>query len=129
MSRPNKTIDWTKVDQLLMAGCTGTQIAPHFDMHPDTFYRRVMEEYGIGFTDYSSLKKSHGDSLLLAKQYELAIKGDKVMLIWLGKQRLGQRENLDKTNAENEKKLDTILSELKVIKLKEEECDLKQQAS
>lgn len=94
MSRPEKTIDWEKVDQLLLSGCYGNEICPHFDMHPDTFYRRVLEKYNMGFTDYSSLKKSQGDSLLKAKQFEKAMKLDNTMLIWLGKQRLGQKENM-----------------------------------
>lgn len=92
MARPEKQIDWNKVDQLLMAGCTGTQICPHFDMHSDTFYLKVKEKYNMGFTEYSRLKKDQGDSLLHAKQFEKAMKGDNSMLIWLGKVRLGQRE-------------------------------------
>lgn len=92
MSRPEKPIDWNKVDQLLMSGCKGTEIAPHFDMHYETFYDRVKQKYNVGFTEYCSLKKEQGDSLLKAKQFEKAMKGDNSMLIWLGKVRLGQRE-------------------------------------
>lgn len=98
MSRPEKPLDWAKVDQLLMAGCKGTQIAPHFDMHPETFYDKVKEKYGIGFTEYCAIKREHGDSLLHAKQFEKALKGDNAMLIWLGKQRLGQREQREDPN-------------------------------
>lgn len=93
MARPEKPIDWNKVDQLLMAGCMGTQIAPHFDMHVNTFYEKVADHYKVSFTEYSRLKKDQGDSLLHAKQFEKAIKGDNSMLIWLGKTRLGQKEN------------------------------------
>lgn len=93
ITRPVKPIDWQKVDQLLLAGCTGTEIAPHFDMHEDTFYKRVEDQYGMGFTAYCSLKRCQGDSILRAKQFEQAIKGDKTMLVWLGKNRLNQRES------------------------------------
>ncbi len=94
MSRPEKPIDWAKVDQLLMAGCLGTEIAAHFDMHPRTFYDRVEEKYGVTFTAYCSEKRCKGDSILRAKQFEKALsnQGDNTMLIWLGKQRLGQTE-------------------------------------
>lgn len=92
MSRPAKEIDWKKVDDLLMAGCLGTEICPHFDMHPNTFYDRVVQKYGMSFTDYSTQKRSHGDSILRAVQYNEAVKGDKTLLIWLGKVRLEQRE-------------------------------------
>ncbi len=98
MSRPEKPIDWAKVDQLLIAGCMGTEIAPHFDMHVNTFYDRVKGHYGICFTEYQSLKRQQGDSILRAKQYEKAMKLDNTMLIWLGKNRLGQRENADSTS-------------------------------
>ncbi len=91
--RNPKPVDWVKVDYLLLAGCLGSEIAPHFDMHPNTFYDKVIEEYGVSFTEYSTLKKNQGDSILRAKQYELANKGEKTMLVWLGKNRLNQREN------------------------------------
>ena len=92
MCRPEKKIDWVKVDHLLMAGCEGVEIAPHFDMHVKTFYERIKDHYSMTFTEYCALKRCHGDSLLRAKQFEKALKGDNVQLIWLGKQRLNQRE-------------------------------------
>lgn len=105
MSRPEKNIDWHKVDQLLLADCMGTEIAPHFDMHPETFYRRVEEKYGMGFTQYCAEKKKSGDSILRAKQYEHALKGNITMLIFLGKVRLKQREEDTKEIAPNESSL------------------------
>lgn len=79
-----------------MAGCKGTEICPHFDMHPDTFYRKVEERYSIGFTELCRIKREQGDSLLRETQFYKAIGetdvGDNTMLIWLGKQRLDQRE-------------------------------------
>lgn len=95
--RPIKEIDWNLVDELLESGAPGTEIAPHFNMHPDTFYRKVEEEYKMGFSDYSSIKKYQGQSNLRLAQYRKAIgksnKGDNTLLIWLGKQRLDQKEN------------------------------------
>lgn len=96
MARPEKPIDWERVDELLMAGCKGTEICPHFDMHPETFYRKVEEKYNIGFTAYCALKRSQGDSLLKETQFLKALglsdKGDNTLLIWLGKVRLEQKE-------------------------------------
>lgn len=98
VSRPEKHIDWDKVDRLLIAGCLGTEIAPHFDLHPNTFYDRVLAEKGIGFTEYSTQKKSQGDACLREVQYEKALTGDNTMLVWLGKQRLNQRDHKDETS-------------------------------
>jgi len=117
--RPVKPIDWKLVDSLLMSGCTGVEIASHFDMHPITFYQRVEQQYGTSFTNYSSEKKQKGESLLRHKQFEIAMKGDKTMLVWLGKNRLGQRETEEKTFlAPNDAYLTTIIEELKSLKEK-----------
>ena len=99
--RPYKEINWDLVDDLLIAGCSGTEIAPHFDMHPHTFYDRVFEEKKMLFTDYSLQKKCKGDSILRHVQYKKAIKGDNTQLIWLGKNRLGQRDSADVSIAED----------------------------
>lgn len=125
MSRPEKPINWEVVENLLIAGCLGTEIAAQFDMHPNTFYDRVEKQYNLSFTDYSSEKKCKGNSLIRAKQFEKAVKkGDNTMLIWLGKNRLGQKEtqetvipnqaNLDITHEllEENKKLREQLEEL-----------------
>lgn len=94
MPRPEKNIDWKRVDELLIAGCLGTEIAACYDMHPNTFYDRVVSKYNMSFTDYQQQKRSTGDSILREAQYLKAIKKlDNTMLIFLGKQRLGQKEN------------------------------------
>ncbi len=122
MSRPEKKIDWKKVDQLLLSGCHGTEIAPHFDMDVETFYRKVQKEKNIGFTGYSALKKQQGDSLLKNKQFEKAMSGDNVMLIWLGKTRLKQRE-IDAQFIPNDDKLDELI---KSVKSKKDSTDAPQ---
>jgi len=102
MSRPEKPIDWELVDELLLAGCTGIEIAPNFDMHYETFYDRVRAKYNIGFTEYCSLKRSQGDSILRKVQYDKAASGDNTQLIWLGKNRLKQSENPQEVAATQE---------------------------
>lgn len=91
--RPEKPIDWELVDKLLLAGCLGTEMAAHFDMHCETFYRRVEEKYLMGFTAYCSEKRSKGDSLIRQVQFSKALKGDNTQLVWLGKNRLGQSDS------------------------------------
>lgn len=101
MSRPEKEIDWKKVDDLLTAGCLGTEIAGYFDMHPNTFYGKVEDKYKMSFTSYSQEKKAKGESILRAHQYAKALgiteKGDNTLLIWLGKQRLNQRDHREES--------------------------------
>lgn len=105
MSRPEKPIDWKKVDDFLIAGCLGNEVAAYFDMHPNTFYDRVVSKYNMSFTEYQSSKRSHGEALLRAVQYAKAIgttkDGDNTMLIWLGKNRLGQKDGQMDINFNN----------------------------
>lgn len=93
--RPPKPIDWQRVDELLEAGCHGSEIAPHFDMHPDTFYAQVQQKYGKVFTEYAAEKRQKGESNLREVQYKRALRGENTLLIWLGKNRLNQKENPD----------------------------------
>jgi hypothetical protein len=86
-------INWDKVDKLLEAGCDGTQIAAYLGCHEDTLYIRCQDEKNMAFSAYKAQKRAKGDSRLLTAQYDAAINDkDKSMLIWLGKQRLGQTD-------------------------------------
>jgi len=91
--RPLIHINWSEVDYYLKAGCNGTQIAAHFNMNRETLYDRVQLEMGVGFSEYKRLKWEAGNSQLLGTQYKMALEKDKTMLVWLGKQRLGQRDD------------------------------------
>jgi hypothetical protein len=91
-------IDWEIVDDLLAAGCDGTQIAAYFGVHEDTLYNRCQEEKNSAFSAYKAQKRSVGDIALLKAQYETAVKEkDRAMLIWLGKQRLNQTDKSTST--------------------------------
>ena len=92
MARPKATIEWAKVDRMMEAGCTGPEVAATLGVCPDTLYRACERDNKIGFADYSAIKRASGDRLLKVKQFEVAMTGDKTMLVWLGKQRLGQSE-------------------------------------
>lgn len=98
MSHPGIPIDWKTVDRLLEAGCDGTQVAAHIGVHPETLYDRIAQEKGSGFSEYKATKRANGDSLLLAKQFKVAMEGDRTMLVWLGKQRLEQTDKRDVTS-------------------------------
>lgn len=91
--RPKKLIDWDEVDYLLEADCEGTEIAAHLGMHPNVLYERCKTEKKCNFSEYLQQKKSKGNSLIKVKQFESAtVDKDKTMLVWLGKQRLGQKD-------------------------------------
>ncbi len=94
--RPRAEIDWKVVDDLLISGCSGREVAAYIGLNPQTIYENCVHKFGISFSEYSTQKYSKGDSILRAQQYAKALgktdKGDNTLLIWLGKNRLKQRE-------------------------------------
>jgi len=90
--RKKATLDWDKIDTYLIGGATGVQVAASFGVHPDTLYRQVEEKYDKKFSDYAAEKRQKGNRMLHQSQFNQAMKGDRLMLIWLGKQRLEQRD-------------------------------------
>jgi len=88
-----------------------------FGIHPDTFYKRVEQEKGVGFSAYLQQMHSKGEALLRAQQYVKALglsdKGDNTLLIWLGKTRLKQKEHEDQVIAkEVEAKFDQLMKQM-----------------
>jgi hypothetical protein len=118
MSRPQIPIDWDEVDYMLEYGALGTTIAAKFAMHPNTFYDRVEEKYKMSFTEYSQLKRSVGDDTIKEAQYRKAVKKlDNTMLVWLGKQRLGQKDNLQEQLIADEikKPFELLMTQIKTL--------------
>ena len=87
-----KKVDWELVDRMLEAGCLGTEIAAHLQMDKTVLYKKCKMEKGKNWQEYCHEKKARGDGKIRIKQFNLCMNGDKTMLIWLGKQRLGQRD-------------------------------------
>lgn len=90
--RKTLEIDWDKVDKMLRAQCSGASIASAIGVHFDTLKNRVRSVHKMEWADYAAAKKADGRENLRYKQYEYAMMGDKTLLIWLGKQLLGQRD-------------------------------------
>lgn len=88
-------IDWDIVDSLIEAGCDGTHIAAYFGVHPDTIYNKCKEEKKTDFSNYKAEKRSKGDLKLFVAQFKKAVEDkDNTMLIFLGKNRLGQSDKV-----------------------------------
>ena len=93
--RPKAVINWKMVDEYLRSQCDGAHIANILGIHPNTLYLACEEKFNVNFSEYSQQKKGEGKELLRARQFKAAMEGDKTMLVWLGKQYLGQREKTD----------------------------------
>lgn len=85
------------------AGASGASIAYELGISAQTLYDRVQTDQGV---DFSTFKRSHhdrGDDILRIKQFRVAVEdGNERMLIFLGKNRLGQRDKLEMTGANGE---------------------------
>ena len=99
MGRKKIQIDWKKVDNALMAGSNGVQVAAMLGIHYDTLANHCKEHHKTDFSEYLRQKREKGNNLLHAKQFEQAMKGDRGMLIWLGKQRLDQTDKKEVSNS------------------------------
>ena len=94
MARPKININWEQVNQMCGIQCTGEEIAGVLGISYDTLQRRCEEEYDMGFAEYFKTKQVSGKASLRRKQYQKAMEGNVAMLIWLGKNWLGQSDSL-----------------------------------
>lgn len=93
--RPRLDFDVETFEKLCGYQCTLIEISEHMKMSGDTIEARCKEIYGKSFSEVFKLKRSAGHLSLRRAQHKLAQEGNATMLIWLGKQHLGQ---LDKLN-------------------------------
>ena len=116
--RPKIEIDFAEVDKLCQIQCTGEEIASFFEISYDTLERRCKEQFKVSFAEYIKEKSSKGKSSLRRLQWKAAMNGNVTMLMWLGKQYLGQADKtnyIDESNYNNNKEAlrDKLVKELK----------------
>ena len=92
VGRPKLNIDPEQVTRLARLHCTMDEMASFFGCHRDTLHNNFSAEIDKG--------RAEGNISLRRTQWQMAVeKGNVVMLIWLGKQMLGQvNERLDNDN-------------------------------
>jgi hypothetical protein len=86
MARPRKEINAEQVEKLAAIHCTMEEIAAVMGCSVDLLEQR--------FSDIIKRGKANGRTSLRRHQWKLAEKGNATMLIWLGKQLLGQRDQI-----------------------------------
>ena len=72
--------------------CTGEECAAILDVSYEHLNNQLKKDGNGGFLDYFKQKGANGKMSLRRKQYDLASSGNPTMLIWLGKQWLGQAD-------------------------------------
>lgn len=91
MGRPRKEVDLLKAQQLANLMCTGEEIAAVLEVDYDTLVSRI-EEQGLTFSEWYKKAASEAKASLRRQQWLAAKDGNVTMLIWLGKNMLGQTD-------------------------------------
>lgn len=121
MARPRKELEdikfdgWDQLDALI-TWSSEVYIADKLGMNIDTLAARIKERYGLSFSEYKRKKQEPMRINLMKKQYDVAMSGNVTMLIWLGKQYLGQS---DKVQLEDDTDLVTEFTKDETNKTKE----------
>ena len=89
VGRPKKIIDYEAVAKLAHIQCTVAEIANFFDCSTRTLERDSQ------FCRIYKKEMDGGKMSLRRKQWKAADEGNTTMLVWLGKQYLGQRDKTE----------------------------------
>lgn len=88
--RPKKEIRLPELRKLCEIQCTDVEIGAFFGIDVATIERRRATSQE--FRDAEQLGRARGRISLRRRQFQAAMKGNTTMLIWMGKQLLGQRD-------------------------------------
>ena len=115
VGRPKLDIDAEQVKRLARLHCTMQEMADFFGCHRDTLHNNFSAEIDKG--------RSEGNISLRRKQWQMAVeKGNVVMLIWLGKQMLGQRNEIIESDSNTPLPIyDIVEDKTEVIEMKVED--------
>lgn len=105
-------LDWDQVDTLGRIMCTAEEIAEVLKVSYDTLVRRCRRDKNMNIAEYLALKRAAGRASLRRSQYKKATDGNTAMLIWLGKQYLGQSDKMQNDTQLTMKDVHRQLSEI-----------------
>lgn len=94
MARPKADIDRKQFENLCAMQCTEVEICDWFQVTDKTLSSWCRRTYGKSFSDIFRQKRGTGKISLRRSQWKLAEKST-AMAIWLGKQYLGQKDNME----------------------------------
>jgi len=109
--RPPKPIDYTKLDAMCAIHCTGEECASVLGVSYEHLNNQLKKDGNFGFLEYFKEKGANGKMSLRRKQYDQAMSGNSTMLIWLGKQWLGQSDKVEE-KSEVTSRIDKVVIEV-----------------
>lgn len=112
--RPRKEIDQNQFESLCGLQCTLEEICGWFGITDKTLNSWCKKTYNKTFSDVFKEKRSTGKISLRRHQWRLAEKNAN-MAIWLGKQYLGQKDQVETTIAEGTVQDDGLSASLREL--------------
>lgn len=121
MGRP--AIEWTEEKVRLFQNLMGIPfvteeaICDILNVSDSSLTRWLKKTYGVTFEELKKQKHEGMKLKLAGKQYELAMKGNPAMLVWLGKQWLKQTDKIEQKqeinlNAMSDEQLEAMILEV-----------------
>lgn len=92
--------DFQRLIAMAQIQCTAEEIAGVFGISPDTLDRRIKERGYAGFAELYKKHSDEGKASLRRMQWKAAEEGNPTLLVWLGKQMLGQTDKRDFTSSD-----------------------------
>ena len=110
VGRPKTKIDKKEFEKLCQLQCTLEEIAG-FDCCDDTINNWCKQEYGDNFSGIYKNKSAQGKISLRRNMFRQA-ETNSTMAIWLSKQHLGMKDNIEVESKQLDK-VDELLSKIK----------------
>ena len=96
--RPREEVDIDKLRNMVRIQCTAEECASILEVSVDTIDRRLKEAGYAGFADFFKKHQDEGKASLRRAQWKAATENhNPTMLVWLGKQMLGQTDKVENT--------------------------------
>lgn len=87
--------DFDKLVNMVRIQCTQDEICGIFNVTDKTLNEALRRRGEPGFSDFYKKHQDEGKASLRRAQWKAAQDGNATMLVWLGKQMLGQRDKMD----------------------------------
>lgn len=101
LGRPKKEIDKRQFEQMCFYQCTEEEICNILGIGKDKLQCWCLEEYEMSFSQTYKKYSANGKMSIRRQQFRIG-ETSASMSIWLGKQYLGQRDNMDIKLSEEE---------------------------
>lgn len=94
-------IDDNVLETMLQYGATCLDCSDRFNCSEDTIVRYIKRKHGLNFAEYSNKRMATVRLKLREKQIQTALSGNITMLIFLGKNMLGQSDQVNINQTSN----------------------------